>query len=465
MRFQLLPFVLPLALPLALTGSLPGQGTINLQDVLELPSLATGDLDHALVVLNDNGDAFAAWQGEDAATGRHQVEGVLIRRASGLTWTVPQPADVLLLGDPSHAVFSSGEECNKPDVVSLGQDFAVVWARNEPNTGWSQLEVARILVPPAGPPVVDSAAPGLGWTVDPLVVGGDAGLMPDLAARAAAPGEVAVAYAHETYSQAAIREYDLRATTIDLNASPPQIGPIVTLAGPIPVDNTAYGPVGGRVLPDMVEDDFGHLVIAYESFELAVHNGLAGDEGHVHVHRFAESGGIWTELEHVVLDGQNLGFRQRRPNLATSHTDLGNTVSLAWIEQGLRLFADLDVRYGELEFLGGAGPGTVAVTHQPFPNLANRDHAHPAPIHARAFRAVVCCRWYTLKTGIVAFNAAPPIPERPLPTNVNWAWRPAADLIEIGQPGAPDSRLIAISYEGDSLSGSGQAIFVQFFRR
>jgi len=458
-------FFLTLCLALALTSDVRGQGSVLLGDVVELPRIGNGNADHATVAINSNGDLFVAWHCQVVYAGQHQVEGVLMRRNSALSWDPPQPADVMLLGDPSLAVFSAAEECTKPDVVAVGTDFIVTWPRNEPHSGWSQLETAMVLVPPSGPAVVDSQQPGLGWLVDPLVVGGDAGLMPDLCARAALPGTAAVAYAHETFAQADLREYDLRATTIDFNSSPPVIAPIAVLATGIPIDNTAFAPVGGRVVPDIVEDDFGHLVIAYEHHEIAVHNGLPSDEGHVVVKRVAENAGVWTELEQERYEGKFLEHRQRRPNLATSHTDLGNTVSIAWIEQGLNLFADLETRYGELEFLGGAGPGTVTITNIPFPNLSNRDHAHPVPIHARTFRTLLSSRWYSLNTGIVAFSALPARPERPLPTNVDWAWRPATDLLEIGAPGAVDSRLIPVVYEGDNPAGTATVIYAQLFRR
>ncbi len=459
-RLPLLLTVLCAAPSLALA-----QGSVKLQDVVELPKLGIDEADHATVAMNSNGDVFVAWHCRIRPGGPHQVEGVLMRRNTGLSWDPPQPADVLLLGDQSLGIFSPYEECTKPDVVALGTDFLVTWPRNEPYTGFSQLETALITVPPAGPVVVDSQMPGQGWIVEDNLVGGDAGLMPDLCARETLPGTAAVFYAEEVYSQASLREYEVRGTTIDFNVSPPVIGTPAVLATGIPVDNTNYGPTGGRVLVDAVEDDHGYFVFAFENFQLASHHNTPTDEGWIGVKRYAESLGTWTEYESQTYLGLDPTHRQRRPMLAASRVDTGNTVSVAWLEHGKTFLADIDVRYGELEFHGGASPGSVTMTNFIYPNLGGRDHALPVPIHSRNFRTVLCSRWWIIATGVVAFSAVPWIPERPLPTPVDWGWRPAADLLEIGAPGASGSRLISVSYEGESLTGSGlTAIYVQMFR-
>ncbi len=449
----------------SLAPPITAQGTALLQDVIELPRLGGGEADHATVALNANGDAFVTWHARTAFGGPHQVEGVLVRRGSGMSWQIPAPADTILLGDPSLALLSPFEECTKPDVVALGNDFLVVWPRNAPFSGFSQLEAALVVVPPAGPPVVDQALPGQGWVVDANVVGGDAGVMPDLSAREAFPGTAAVVYASETFAQAALREYEVRATTLDFSVSPPVVAAPTVVASGVPVDNTTWGPAGGRVLPDLVEDDFGHFVLAYESFELSVHHGLPTDEGHIVVHRLQENAGAWSVLETHVMNGLVLEYRQRRPNLATSRADGSNTVSISWFEQGNGLLDDIDTRYGELDFLGGNQVGTVSQFNYVFPNLPKRDHSLSVPLHSPGFRTLICSRWFSFMTGVVAFSALPAIPERPLPNQPDWSWRPAADLLEIGAPGARNSRLIAVSYEGNSPVTPFDVIFLQLFRR
>ncbi len=453
---------------LATAGLAPpiaAQGTALLQDVIELPRLGAGEADHATVALNANGDAFVTWHARSSFGGPHQVEGVLVRRGTGMSWEIPAPTDTILLGDPSLALLSPFEECTKPDVIALGDDFLVVWPRNAPFSGYSQLEAALVVVPPAGPPVVDQPLPGQGWTVDANLVGGDAGVMPNLSAREAFPGTAAVVYAHETFAQAALREYEVRATTLDFSVSPPVIGAPAAVANGVPVDNTTWGPAGGRVLPDLVEDDHGYFVLAYESFELAVHHGLPTDEGHIVIQRLQESGGAWSVLETHLMSGLSLQDRQRRPSLATSRADNENTVSISWFEQGNGFLDDIDTRYGEIEFLGGSQVGTVAQFNYVFPNLPKRDHSLSVPLHSPGFRTVLCSRWYSFMTGVVAFSAQPSLPERPLPNQPSWSWRPAADLLEIGAPGTRDSRLIAVSYEADSLTTPYDVIFLQLFRR
>ncbi len=450
---------------LLLTGALSAQGSIGLQQTVVLPTTALGDCDHATLAINDEGDVFVAWHsqiGIGLASPR-QVEGVLFRRGNGWSWITPTSADVLVLGDPLVQVLGSGESCRKPDVVAVGRDFVVSWPRHLPSTGAAQLETCLIEVTPSAA-ILHEASPGVGYRVEGGLDAGVAGLMPDLAARSAAPRLATVVYANQISHSGTQYEFDLRAANLDFSQFPPVVSPPVSLIQPVPEDDGLAAPTGGRVLPDVVEDDLGHLVLAWEEFAEAGHLGATLSEGWIRVAHFQDGGsGSYTELgPPTTLGGPNPGIRRRRPNLATSVSDLTNTISIAWGEYPDQILHDTDVRFGQLDYSAASGGTPPVISDFGYPVISSRDQDLPVPIHARGLRLCLATRQFLADRKLTAFVALPPKGEQIVPTALTFPWRPAADLLQFGTPGTPDSRIIPMSYEAVGPQGRYRVFLILY---
>ena len=85
------------------------------------------------------------------------------------------------------------------------------------------------------------------------------------------------------------------------------------------------------MLVDVVEDDFDNLVVAWEDFRIAGH-GVSVDTGKIHLNRYRYKNGGLHVLEEMTFEGTSSNQVVRRPNLATSHYDQVNSVSLAFAE-------------------------------------------------------------------------------------------------------------------------------------
>ncbi len=443
----MLPFLLFFTLPFCCV--LPQ--TMAVGDTVVLPALGVGDCDHATVAVNQNGDVLVCWQTR-VGTGPfapHQVEAALFPSLGSGSWGVPASTDLVLLGDPALAILAPGEHCRKPDVLARGNDFLVVWPRDDPGSGVGLLEGARIS-PNGSSPIVDSAAPGQGWLLDGGVTAGSAGLMPDLAPWSAQPFGATVVYVHESLVQGGIHEYALRVQDLDFGTSPPTLSGIQTLETGIPYDDGNIAPVGGRVLPDAVEDDFQNLVVAWEEYREVGHGGATLADGRIRVRRYSRGSGAYAYLDGFDLQNRDPSYRSRRPNLATSHFDVGNRVSVAWGDFPDSFLHDDDVRYGELLFEGGSTAGAVRWTNFGFPNLNNRDHDLPVPLHARGLRVCIQARFFVSQRFLTAYAAMPAWGEVLVPGSQAFAWRPAAAMLD-HLPGG--QRLTALCYEAPGPQG------------
>ena len=454
-----------LLLASVLATSAGAQSTFRLGETVVLPALGAGPADHATVAVSARGDLFVTWQSDATTPGpsTQQVEGMLLRYLGGTSWELPGASEILLLGDPGLSLIAATEECRKPDVVAVGENFLVSWPRHDPLSGDAQLEAVRIVVPPSGPPVVEAPAAGQGFVVDPTVAAGDAGLMPDLARLARAPQLAAVVYAAETLAQGDWREYEIRYAELDFSGARPRFSVPQVIVPWLAVDTTVFGPGGGRVLPDAVEDDYGNLVVAYEQFLVANHLTNPTNEGHVFIRRYRNSAGVLLELDSQAFQGSALQDRQRRPNVAASRLDQRNAVSLAWTDTPDGP-GDIDTRYVEVNFTGGPSSGVVSVTDYGFPNLSNRSDYHPIPVHGRSLRLALGVRLFPAEQRLLYHEAVPAVVTDVIASPASDVWRPAADLLEFGTPGTPRSRLLPITYEATESGAGDRRIHLVMFR-
>ena len=454
--------------PAALYPTAAGAQIFEVGDHIELPQAAAGDADHATVAMNEDGDVLVVWQAArtDLPGAPKQVEAVFIPHLGGNDWELPQLATHhFVLGDPeADAIPGATLEANrKPDVVAMGRDFVVTWPRAPQGESLSQLEVVQIEVN-GGTAVLRAPAPGQGWIVDPAVEAGDAGVMPDLFTQEIQRDQAAgVVYVHELWAAPPLREYDLRACVLDFgtyNGTPRIVGPVVLQAA-LPLDDDAAGGLtnGGLVLPDAEEDDFGNLVVAFEEYVRAGHQGAVQDEGSIVVQRWHRGDSGPELIDEIRVFGRDPVNRQRRPNIMGSFLDFRNAVSLTHMDLTPGQ-TDGDTVHVELIFEGGPNPGTITLRNLLYPNDSLFDDIMPVPVHATEMRMSMAIR--------------EPMPGRQMvswyPTNSTVLWnvttltadpyRPAVDVLEFGNPGDPGSRFVPLAYEGPDTAGQGHIYLV-----
>ena len=422
--------------------------TFQLLESVELPVLGY-TADHATVAINASGDLFVTWTG--TGSGIRNVDGVFVPRVGPTEWATPQPGDLLRLGDASLGILDAVDRCHKPDVVAVGDDFLVAFPRISPTSGAARLEISRIRVTANQSATVESAAPGEGFLLDPAVTSGDAGLMPDLACLSvpgSESGSAVVTYAHFSRFQGGRHLYEIRLGTLDFTGSGPAFGQPQVLVEKVVIDTSVVPFPGGRVLPDVVGDDYGCLVLAYEEY------GKVGPnwEGRIVVQRYLPlSDGSFEVLETVTLRGPNGSLAQRRPMLATSREDSQNMVAVGWMEVANAATEDVDSCFFELVFNSAASAGPVAVTDLAYPNYAGTADRRPLPVvtgqeaalltgRVRAAGATAMQAWLPQRASI--FVMLPFVtPSEPR--------RAAADLLEAG-----GLELLPMTCEASVVSGS-----------
>ncbi len=391
-------FLASLVAAALLTAALPAQVDLRPGQVEVLPARSYAT-DHATVAMNRRGDVLVAFNTATMVAGvpTKQVEAVFVPRTGAGRWRIPAASQVRLLGDPALDLLGTTDRCDKPDVVAVGEDFLVVWPRTQVNHPElpARLELAVVRVGAGGVITVDAPQPGEGWLADPSFLAGEAGAMPDLAWTAvdpaqpgvARPGAAVVVYARREYKNGNVENFDLVATAIDAAGSPPTFNSPALLAQHIPVDTTNGYPGigGGRVLPDVVQDDAGGLVVAYESFALAM-RGTATDEGRIHVRRFeALPGGGFTETGALELQAGAADQRHRRPNLMSSWFDGSDTVGIAWPQMAPD-GSSSRAHHGVIELLPGGG---MQFTDSQVPDHPSFEEGRPVPLHGANLRACV----------------------------------------------------------------------------
>ena len=464
---------------LALAGPLSAQQTFTTGETVELPSMAVGAADHATLAINSFGDAFVA-NHADTASGGKLVEGTAIANISNHTY---RTSATILLGDPALNLLGA-DTCRKPDVEALEDgSFVVVWPRSDRNqVAPARLEAARIVMRDSNgvllsTPEVHRAAPGKGYLLDANVTAGDAGLMPDLVWLGGQdPLASAVVYVHERnttlYPGKQFREYELRCTRIDWSRHPhsPRFldGPNV-LVPRIPMDNPLTDPYhGGLILPDVVLDDSGNLVVAFEDAIVAPHFGYTGPyASHIQVLRFKPftASNPLRPIDAFALSTSSPEHRTRRPNLSSSREDGSDSISVSYGLQGMQ-GALSKIEYKSIDYLaGGIGghrdPQNAYWIPEPqkpdsLPSVANLGNLRTcfAVRQSQGERKLLSSITHSSGlSGILEVN-----------TPVLYPWRPAVKLANFTMPGSgQDLSFAAICYEGDdTLTPSTYRIYFTY---
>lgn len=442
--------------------SLRAQEVFLTGETITLPSLGNGAADHATVAANSYGDVVVA-NHADAPGGVKLVEAVAIASLGQDTF---KSGATLLLGDPGLNLMGQ-DTCRKPDVVALADEsFIVVWPRNDVQlTGGARLEAARIhLRDSSGDllahPIVDLAAPGEGFVLDPNLVSGDAGVMPDLVAFRDPFGEsVAAVYAHEVTTTVGptgktFREYELRCVVADWSR-PPQSsqfldGPYV-LRDAIPIDQDPTNPFnGGMVLPDVVLDDSGNLVVAHEQSLLAPHFGWAGPaRRRILVERFQGLGQAspFSPMDTWPIAVGNATHRPRRPMISSSPEDQEDSISLTWGKQSL-IGGDNALGYQMIR-LPSTGGGVQPRDAHWIDDPLNEDGL-PVTADNGIMRSCFAIRNFPARRSILASvtlgNGNASIVDIDVP--VVFPWRPAAQLIATETAGGQVRTYAALCFEG-----------------
>lgn len=429
---------------LLLCAPAPAPQTFPAGATVELPALGGGDADHATVAINAAGDVLAAWSTArpELGQGAFQVEACFLPYRGRGRWAVPASAKLLLLGDPLAGVFSGGpESCRKPDVQAAGNDFFVVWPRSDATRQSCRLELVRLRVQ-AGVPLLEAPAPGVGYVVDAELDGASSGTMPDLVESATLAQGVAVVYADDELQAPPWREFDLRVAAADFATLPPALHGPYLLADDLPFDDGRNGgePAGGKVLPDVVLDDAGRLVVAWEQYVHSGHAGAPEDRGTIQVRWFSDPAlETPAELARQEFGGLVASDYARRPNLASSRRDPTDEVALAYL-----LAADgsstSDVAYLALQRDGAS----ASAQDLGYPCTAGDREALPFPVHGASVQACLAIRQSGAMAQLEAY--AQRLGLGALPATAG-PWRPAADLLEPPPPDFAADALIPVTYE------------------
>ncbi len=454
------------------------QGTVEvgLGEPVPLPSISY-QADHGTVAVNDRGDVLVAFHTAVSAGSQvsKQIEAVFVRRIGKGRWLVPSVYDSFLLGDSSVGLAGPADRCDKPDVVSVGNDFLVCFPRgpvsSSGGSGLSRLELVIVRVDDQGVASLDVPGPGQGWVIDPGFTAGQAGAMPDLVHRTVDPdqpgaspeGRAAVVYARQTEHEGVRQGFELVGAALDVRSSPPVIGPLETLVSKIPVDSTnGYPGGGGRVLPDLVEDDLGHLVLAHEFYALAARGVTTTDEGQLWIRRFeAPLAGGFRQRDALMLNGEVLHFRQRRPALMGSRYDGENVIGLAWPElspDSLRSKA----HYGLLQFPAGGG---IQFQNALVPNPAKAKVLRPIPVHAEGFQGCMLdLDWQNGTRDTGGFRLLPAPTTMILDSAGLLPERNAVDVGEGPTFGGPGQRVMARVYEAVPAGLANERVYLILHR-
>ena len=473
-----IPLLFALVL-LGLMSPLQAQQTFTTGETIQLPSMTVSAADHATLATNSYGDVFIA-NHADHASGGKMVEGTAIASIGNHAF---RTSDTLLLGDPSLNLVGA-DTCRKPDVEALGDgSFVVVWPRSDRNhVAPARLEAVRVVLRNLhgvllSAPEVHRSAPGRGYLLDANVTAGDAGLMPDLVWL----GEqdelgCAVVYAHEIdtslTSNKQFREYELRCSRIDWSKwhFDPRFldGPHVVVPN-IPMDNPLTDPfTGGLILPDLVLDDCGSLVVAFEEAVLAPHFNHSGPfQSRIRMLRFESFGSVnpLQQIDVVSLPSASSEHRARRPNLSSSREDGTDSVSVTYGLEGLQ-GAGTGIEYKSVVYKADGVGGYRALQNAHWVQDPNKFDNLPSVADDKDLRSCFAVRQFQGQRKLVSSlsHSSGLTALTEVHTPIQFPWRPAAKLTTYTTPGAGhDLSFAAICYEGaDTLTPSTYRIYFTY---
>ncbi|KAA3606137.1 MAG: hypothetical protein DWQ01_18260 [Planctomycetota bacterium] len=319
------------------SGAVSQQIPLDTRYEIQRPVASDKKADHATVAMNDDGDILVTWVAEeDTPNPGKKIEAAFFSRASaGNLWDIHPSFEI------SHAasVVPLSSKREKPDVVSLGQDFLVAWTRER--SGFDVLECA-IVRPPSvtmtAHPVVVFDANGMPFQLDgSLNMKRNAGVV-DLACRPDGVGAASyVSFKSVTtvnegdeislYLRGVVFQWDKLNGVLSV-ATTPMILDTFRFDEAIawPITETDFG----RGLPDCVFNGDGELVVSHEEFEI-VDN--ADDASRIQLQWFDVGiGGTLTETRSQAFSDRGIQDSpnpQRRPNLVASEDD-SSLLALTW---------------------------------------------------------------------------------------------------------------------------------------
>jgi hypothetical protein len=464
---------------LAMVAPAMSQTPVTNNTVVEIPSFAPvgGKADHNTTAINDNGDVFVVWSASvyplthPEATKR-RVEGAFIRRLSAFQWEI-YPTVILGETDPAAlpggtSIFLGGDNCRKPDVVAVGNDFVVAWQRlEEGDTPNGHLECAFVEVPTSGDAVISLADPaGIGHILDSSFDPRTAGGMVDLAhQRGSGTPTVVASYVSRTgvvpIGTGTAYDFDVLGVVFDFAAVglPPTVNPIQTMASAIAFDDfNATDPTGGRGLPDIVYDEFGNVVVVFEEFRRGERISVGTpDDSMVHVRRYSVgAGGVLTQINAQSAVGSNVIYPQRRPMLIRTGTH--SDISLVW---GERLLPGIesDVFHHQISY-PDAISDAVITDYAPVMTLGVEEEL-PVPVQYKNVRTMVIVADPVGVTPKLIGHQTTTKPKWELLAEFNGfaPWRPALDVLEV-DPLRANRGLLIMTVEG-RIPGNDIRIFFE----
>ncbi len=447
---------------LLLCFSANAQADYYVGNTIELPTMGSGNADHAAIAVNQFGDTVIVNHTNINATQKGVELNALaplgVRHSDGF-----KLFNTRRLGDPNLNIFGVGNDhCTKPDVENLGDgSFLVVWSRHDlSGAQLSRIEFCKVSTRNIfgillQQPQILTARTGEGLLLDDTSISGDAGFMPDIASnKASGSSKAIVVFAHEqsTYKSLTntFRDYDLRAKKIlwPRTISSPTLGPLVTLETGIPIDNVnteAYA--GGLALPDAVIDDVGALTIVYESYIISPHNWHFGPpEGSIQLRRYAADFSLFDEIE---FRGHSTSRHQRRPMIATSDQDATNTVTLGWNDIDDNVSLSHRAQFRAVTFTGNTSGYNNPMAIPWDESFGHKDDLANVAMskHSKLVMATRTLLNRKALYGTFAQSSKPPVSNE-FANNSDQPWRPAMAIMDL-----PDLRsLNYLCFEGPSTS-------------
>lgn len=449
-----------------MAGPLFAQTNIADNEVFQIPSHAPelGKADHTVTAINERGDVFVTWSSSVYPIGHpyaqmRRVEGAYLRRVLPHRWAL---YPTVILGEADHEklpggvpIYPSGDNCRKPDVVAVGNDFIVAWQRLEiGDSDNGRMECARIQVDANGYPEVQlNDDSGIGFILDANVDLRAAGGMVDLAHHREGSGSRVVAvYASRKSAlptaTGVANDFELRAVSFEFrkNQSTPQIKNPEVIADDVAFDDFTNGdPFGGRVLADAIFDAHGNLVVAYEDFRKAVRFGVEGsDQGKICLRRYlVKTNGKFDELNRQELYAAKSEWAARRPNLIRAHG--GAMINLAYGQRRLPGNAT-DVFLYSVDYPDAQSDAVL--NNLGITRSGSIDEDLPVPLNVNGYQAIVICADPPNGGRRISQQAAGRRQWQDL-DEFDWVspWRPALDTLA-NDPMRPGGYLISVTVEG-----------------